>query len=316
MSEITNPQLQELLTTIQKGYTMPIKVEIDGPASGVLVHSQSDEQLAANGDLVVHVSDTTDVDYTLSHELLHMYFTVGGYPQLQYHLLTGTPEVDRQHYAVATALSSAAIHIVIAAWQRAHDLLGVNQETKLIKGFEETLSPEPAAGDQLLIYRTVSLLDHMTLFENGGAHDQRTAWAAKYPRAYEIASALYDTLTVKSLDTPFAYRRAVVNVFGRFNALMSVHGYRPLDLAEFVTVPPVLSARQLRLSLNQVFELKHSAYRDEATKQEAFVALGKGDGQNAFVLPLKDTTPAAFQTLYQRPVGELLKEYDCDYSMR
>lgn len=316
MTAIENPELQSLFERVQQGYTMPVRVEIQGPASGVLRHSQSQEALQPNGDLLVQVSDTTDVDYTLSHELLHMYYATSGYPQLQYHLLTGTPELDRQHYATATALSSAALHLMIAAWQREHHLLGDAQLAQLGAGLTESLSPEPAAGDQLLIYRSLSLFDHMTLFVDGGAEDQRAQWQQRYPQALAIATALYQTLTAKTLDSPFAYRRAVVNLFGRFNALIQAAGYQPLDNAEFATLPPVLSQRQLRLSLNQVFELKHSAYRDRATKQRGYVAIGKGDGQNAFVLPLKKTAPADFQQLYQQPLGELLATYQLDYTVR
>lgn len=286
MTELTNPEVQTLFERVQQGYTMPVRIEVAGPASGVLLHSQSQEKLQPNGELLVQVSDTTDVDYTLSHELLHMAYAAEGYPQLQYQLLTGTPELDRQHYATATALSSAVLHLVIARWQRDHGLLGETQFAQLTAGFADVLPDETPQGDQLLIYRSLSLLDHMTLFEDGGSADQKADWQRRYPQALAIASALYQTLTTKPIDSPFAYRRALVNLFGRFNALIQAAGFAPLDNAEFVTVPPVLSSRQLRLSLNQVFELKHSAYRDRATKKPAYVALGKGDGQNAFVLPV------------------------------
>ncbi len=316
MTELKDPQLQALFEHVQQGYTMPVRLDISGAASGQLLHSQSQERLQPNGELLVQVTDTTDVAYTLSHELMHMDYAANGYPQLQYHLLTGMPELDRQHYATATALSAAALHIVIAGWQRAHGFLGATQEAQLSAGFESVLTPEPAEGDQLLIYRSLSLFDHMTLFADGGSREQHAQWQQRYPRALAIASALYATLTTKPIASPFAYRRAVVNLFGRFNALIQAAGFQPLDNAEFATLPPVLSARQLRLSLNQVFELKHSAYRDRETKQPAYVAMGKGDGQNAFVLPLKDTSPAAFQSLYQQPVGELLEAYHLDYTVR
>jgi hypothetical protein len=316
MYTITEPKLQVLFEQVQQGYTMPITIQVSGDASGQLLHSQSQEVLQPNGDLVLEVSDTTDVAYTLSHELLHMRFVTTGYPQLQYHLLTGTPELDRQHYATATALASAALHLLVGRWQRANGFLGASQEAQLRAGFAAVLTPEPAAGDQLLIYRSLSLFDHMTLFSDGGDAAQRDEFKRQFPRAYPLAAALYETLTAKPIDSPFAYRRAVVNLFGRFNALIAAVGYAPLNNAEFATVPPVLSQRQLRLALNQVFELKHSAYRDRETKQPAYVALGKGDGQNAFVLPVKETSPEAFQQLYQQPLGDLLQAYHLDYTVR
>lgn len=316
MVEIENPILNDLFKQIQPGYTMPVKFEISGTPADKLIHSQSQEVLQPNGDLVVQIKDSPDVDYTLSHELMHMYLATTGFPQVQYHLLTGTPEVDKQHYATATALSTAALHAVVADWQREHGFLGDKQLDLLEKGFASALPKEPAGGDNLLIYRGLSLFDHMTLFVDGGTDDQQAQWQQDFPQAYPLAKDLYQTLTEKALDTPFAYRRAVVNLFARFNALVQAAGFQPLDNDEFATLPPVLSKRQLRLSLNQVFTLKHSAYRDRQTKQLAYVALGKGDRQNAFVLPLKDTTPAAMQSLYQQPLGEILNQYQLDYSVR
>lgn len=316
MVEIQNPDLQALFDMVTVGYTMPIKLEISGTPADKLVHSQSQEVLQPNGDLLVQIKDTPDVDYTLSHELMHMYLATNGYPQVQYHLLTGTPELDKQHYATATALSSAALHAVVADWQREHGLLGESQLQLLVAGFADALPKEPAGGDNLLIYRGLSLFDHMTLFVDGGDDAQRAQWQADFPQAYPLAQDLYQTLMEKKLDSPFAYRRAVVNLFARFNALVQAAGFQPLDNDEFATLPPVLSSRQLRLSLNQVFTLKHSAYRDRNTKQLAYVALGKGDRQNAFVLPLKDTSPAAMQSLYQQPLGALLDQYQLDYSIR
>lgn len=316
MVEIQNPILNDLFAKIQPGYTMPIKFDISGTPADKLVHSQSQEVLQPNGDLLVQIKDSPDVEYTLSHELMHMYLATSGYPQVQYHLLTGTPEVDKQHYATATALSTAALHAVVAEWQRAHGFLGEKQFDLLKKGFAAAIPPEPAGGDNLVIYRSLSLFDHMTLFVDGGTDAQKAQWENDFPQAYPLAQDLYQTLTQKALDTPFAYRRAVVNLFARFNALVQAARFQPLDNDEFATLPPVLSQRQLRLSLNQVFTLKHSAYRDRQTKQLAYVALGKGDRQNAFVLPLTDTSPAAMQSLYQQPLGEILDQYHIDYSLR
>lgn len=176
MVEIENPILNDLFKQIQPGYTMPVKFEISGTPADKLVHSQSQEVLQPNGDLVVQIKDSPDVDYTLSHELMHMYLATTGFPQVQYHLLTGTPEIDKQHYATATALSTAALHAVVADWQREHGFLGDTQLDLLEKGFAEALPKEPAGGDNLLIYRGLSLFDHMMLFVDGGTDDQQAQW--------------------------------------------------------------------------------------------------------------------------------------------
>ena len=80
-------------------------------------------------------------------------------------------------------------------------------------------------------------------------------------------------------------------------------------------MPPVLSQRQLRLQLNQVFELKHSDYRDVDSKAQGYVALG-ADGQNAFTLPLTNPSAPFFQHLYTQSVQAVLTQYHLDYTVR
>lgn len=315
MAEIDNPLLQQLFDEVKAGYAMPIQLQISDDKAGVLRHDQSRELLSEDGALRIEILDSTALDYTLSHELLHMYFATKGFPQLQFHVLSGTPDLDRQYYAVATSLFRAVLHVQVVAWQREHDLITDQVEALITAGFQADVPAESADTPQLLVYRMVSLLDQLVFF-GGGSDAQQASWQAAFPEAYPLAVELYQGLTAKPVDTPFALRRAVVKLFGQFDALVAVHGYQPVPLDEFATLPPVLSARQLRLSLNQLFELKHSEYRDMETKDQAYIALGSSDGQNAFVLPLTNPQPAFFQGLYQQPLAEVFKQYHIDYTVR
>ena len=109
-----------------------------------------------------------------------------------------------------------------------------------------------------------------------------------------------------------------MHLFSRFDTLIEQLGYQPTNDQEFATLSPVLSKRQLRLTLDQVYLIKHSGYRDRETKQPAYVAMGRSDDQNAFVLPLSEnaTTPEAFQQLYQQPLNDVLAQYQLDYTIR
>ncbi|KRK70455.1 hypothetical protein [Lacticaseibacillus nasuensis] len=314
MTTIKNPDIQQLFEAVQAGYTMPITLEIADTVSGQLSHDQSQETLQPDGSLRVTISDATNVDYTLSHELMHMWLTSHDYPQLQYHLLTGDPAQDRQLYAVSSALYGAALHVPVVAWQQAHRLLTGQVIAQLEAGFAANVPAETPAGDQLLVFRVVSLLDLLVTL-SGGSGAQQAGWAKTYPAAYPVAKRLYDGLMTKPLDSPFSLRRAAVNLFGAFSQWLAAAGYAPLPLGEFVTVPPVLSQRQLRLQLNQVFELKHSDYRDVDSKAQGYVALG-ADGQNAFTLPLTNPSAPFFQHLYTQSVQAVLTQYHLDYTVR
>ncbi|WP_218841888.1 hypothetical protein [Lacticaseibacillus absianus] len=302
--------LDPLLADVQAHYAMPIEVAVSGPASGRLTHEQSHQELLGNNHLQVSVTDTTAVAYTLSHELLHMQLTTAGYPPLQFHLTTGQPQVDQQFFAVATALYDAALHGQIRAWQVAHGLFTPAVTQALAAGFAEKLSGDDDTA--LSVFRILTALDAYVMFD-GRAGD----WLAAVPDEAAVAADLYGLLVDKPIDSPFAFRRAVVKLWRAFDVTLTRHGFQETGNAEFATLPPVLSARQLRLALNQTFELRHSEMRNRNTRQRAYVAQGKGDGQNAFVLPLTQAlSPAAFQTLYQTPLQDVLQRYDLDYTLR
>lgn len=74
--------VQVLLDEVKQHYDHPLEVVIQGEASGVLTHDQSHQRLKKDGTLEVVVTDTTNADYTLSHELLHLLYQMKGYSQL------------------------------------------------------------------------------------------------------------------------------------------------------------------------------------------------------------------------------------------
>lgn len=304
--------VQVLLDEVKQHYDHPLEVVIQGEASGVLTHDQSHQRLKKDGTLEVVVTDTTNADYTLSHELLHLLYQMKGYPQLQFHLLSGDPQVDDQLYATSTALYNAAVHMLIVAWQREHELITDAVVAQVLAGFKQNVPAE--ADDQLVIYRILSLLDLLGFLDGKLPADL----AAAYPQALPYAQELFQLINEQKLDSPFGLRRAIVHLFSRFDALIEQLGYQPTNDQEFATLSPVLSKRQLRLTLDQVYLIKHSGYRDRETKQPAYVAMGRSDDQNAFVLPLSEnaTTPEAFQQLYQQPLNDVLAQYQLDYTIR
>ncbi|MFD1393091.1 hypothetical protein ACFQ3L_05720 [Lacticaseibacillus jixianensis] len=308
-----NEEISILLDEVKQHYTMPVDVVIDGPASGVLTHTQSTQKLLPNGHLELRISDTTNVDYTLSHELLHMKLVTDGFPPLQYRLATGEPQVDQQFFAVGTALYNAALHLPIRAAQAKLGVLTPAVEKQLAAGVTAVL-PKTPRPDQL-VYCVMTLLDALVAFE-GGSKGQLKYWGANYADALPLAQQLYTTLMAKPCTRPFDFRRMVVRLWWQFDQILQKHGFQATANAEFATLPPILSERQLRLALNQTFEVLHSEMIDRTTKKRAYVALGKGDGQNAFVLPLANLSAEGFQQLYQTPLKTVLLQYKVDYAIR
>lgn len=84
-----------------------------------------------------------------------------------------------------------------------------------------------------------------------------------YPQAWPAAQKLYAVISQKPVDTPFAMRRAVVKLFKAFDDQMTAWHLPVLHGTEFVTVQSVLSERQERLEVRQLFDVYHSDLLDK-----------------------------------------------------
>ncbi|MFD1670532.1 hypothetical protein ACFQ5M_00310 [Agrilactobacillus yilanensis] len=283
------------------------------------MHDQSQQIPHKDGTLEIKVTDTTNVNYTLSHELWHMLLKFQGYSQLQFPLTTGTPQLDEQIGATATALYNAAAHVLILAAQKEAGLIDERVESAFMAGVYNSVPAEDPNDkqDQLLIFRVLSLLDTF-VFWQGNLNDLSNDLLLKYPESFPYAKQLYQTLTAKKIDGPFAFRRSVVALFKAFANILETLGYVPLNHAEFAVLTPVFSQRQLRLTLNQTLEVLHSEYTNLKTHQRAYVAVGKTDRQAAFVFEnlAPETSPAQFQQLYEQPLEKVLKANQITYGIR
>ena len=56
-----------------------------------------------------------------------------------------------------------------------------------------------------------------------------------------------------------------------------------MNLNEFVTLTAVLSERQSRLQIAQVFEIYHSVFQDNTVFKDAYIGRYQGDQQNTYI---------------------------------
>ena len=112
----------------------------------------------------------------------------------------------------------------------------------------------------------------------------------------------------------------MVRIFATFEHILSDELHLPaLALREFATLTPVLSSRQLRLRVEQVFSLIPSAFVNANTKQQAYLGLGISDHQNAFVLPVdlhQVKISEYLNDLKQQPLMQVLNKYHFAYLQR
>jgi len=140
-----------------------------------------------------------------------------------------------------------------------------------------------------------------------------------YPISFAAAKKLYALITEKPVDSPFTLRRNVVKLFKSFDDQLKDWGLPPINMTEFATISNVVSKRQLRLEVRQMFELYHSDMVDIKTKRRAYVGINRADGQNSFVIsaPTKDNdNPDYYKAIYSLSVEDLFKKLEMPYSLR
>lgn len=312
-----DPAVQELLDKVNEGFDEPIAITVDGPVTPELRNGDGDTEVDAQLRGHLRITNTFDVDYTASHELWHVLLRLMNFPSTGTAVHTENQDYNDQMRAIAGGLEASVTHRLIAGWQSEANLLTNNTLKAVRAGIEADTPVEVSKEDDgMVLTRIFNLLDGLIVL-GGPDSDMISAWYTKYPMALGFATELFNTLAGFDLSEPRGYRAAIVKMFKQFNETMSVMGLN-LDFANFIVVPPVLSKRQLRLSMNQLYLLADSEYLSDKPHTQAYTALGKSDDQAAFVLQLdkNQTKPEYFQALYAKPLGEVLDSFGIGYSQR
>lgn len=307
---------EELLDRVNDLYpTGTVFLDFEGDQVGYVRHDQA-QQKAFPGGLMITLTDLTEPDYTASHELLHLLMLLQGFPQIFFQLSLGDDELDEQMMIMATNLYNVAMHTVVVDEQRKHDLITDQIEDEYLAGIHEILSDETADEDNERTLRLLTLLDALVFY---GDHLDRVAddLTTRYPLALKTVQDLYAQAFDKAIDSPYAMRRVIVRLFKLFDEQMKAWQLPPLHNLEFTTVSPVLSERQLRLSVKQVFEIFNSDMKNRESGEPAYVGLRRNDRQNSFVIDApKGDTAAEFVKLYAQPVQEFLDQHGIPYIVR
>lgn len=313
-----NQTVTALLNTANSLYPDNITVRFGSEKSGYVRHDQA-HQLLRDGDLVVQVNDVTAPNYTASHELLHLLLLLQGFPQITFNLTTRDQQLDEQLMAIAMELYDMVSHVLVVSKQREHALITDEIENLYVKGVYATIEPEdPQVDDAMMTLRLLTLTDLLVFFDGTLAPDLKARVTADFPKALPAAEKLYGVISQKAVDTPFAMRRAVVKLFKAFDEQMTAWQMPLLHGTEFVTVQSVLSERQERLEVRQLFDIFHSDMLDKNKNTRAYIGLNKGDRQNAFILPApaQKKSDAFFKETYDKTVKELFIELNMPYTLR
>ncbi|GBG94364.1 hypothetical protein LFYK43_08230 [Ligilactobacillus salitolerans] len=238
-------------------------------------------------------------------------------PQINFHMTTGDDERDAKIMAAGTELYDAVLHLQIYPQQVKLGLIDENVSELYFQGVLAQLQPEqPDQVDEWMVLRTVKLLDALVFFAD--KQDQiRPKLQELYPQCLAAAEKLAQGLLEKPVSGPQKMRAAIVKLWRGFDEQLSAWGQNPLGLNDFISLEPVLSERQTRLFVSQLFEVYHSSLQDNLHFKPAYIVRYKSDRQNSSILP----EPAGdkekfFRSFYAAKIGEILPQIHVDYLQR
>lgn len=307
-------RLLEQANTIYPG---SIILRASGENTGVINNEQVQTEMLGSR-MMLEVTDMTAPDYVATHELLHMVLSLNGFPQVFFQLENEDEQLTEQMIVMGTYLYQPAANIIVYREQAKHGLMTEEVVAAYAKGVLSQLTKEDGTRSESAL-RFLTLLDAKIFMAAAGMDTEKytDSFNDLYPEAWAAAGELFDKMNVEQVQDPASVHHAIMEVFDGFDTQMKVWDLPILNAKEFVTVTPVLSERQMRLKVNQVFEIKHVPYINRTTKTAAFVGLGKKDKQNSFVLAVPvDATPEFFKETYNLTVQELFDQLQQPFTLR
>ncbi|MBA1434240.1 hypothetical protein [Bombilactobacillus bombi] len=305
--------VQKLYQQVQQQAQCSIVLEDNGRRENWLAFDQSGHKKDNAGKIHLEMAQSSNPDFTLAHELRHLQVELSDFAQVRFPVTSSQPELDRDLQVCTIALIGSVEHILIMQQHYQNQEITAAIKDDFKRGLRKQLVPETTDVDHYFIFDTLVMLDALT-FSQGEDLDE---WQQHYPHSWAAAQQLYQLLASKLEPTAFSLRRQEVRLFNQFNQILQNQQFPLLPFQEFVALEPVLSQRQLRLNVNQVFQIKHLDFSDRQTSKRALALVGLNDQQMVSTLYFAaEPTPEQYRQLYQLPVSQFLQLQKIHYYLR
>lgn len=304
------PAVRALYQQVQAQTKSHIKLRWNQRHEDWLSFDQSGHRMDQQGNLEIILAHSYNLNFTLAHELRHVLLEMTIAPQVDFLVTTTKPEFDRQLQLTALTLIGAVEHVVLTEQQQAAGEITPAVQTAFLKGLKQHLAHISDS-----IYQTLQLLDGFVF----GLVDELASYADRLPQAYQNAQQLWQVASKHAPNTMLGLRRNEIAILQEFNTILQTQGYQALPFGDFVTFEPLLSARQLRLNVGQIFQFKRVDFLDLQTKKPAVLLVDQRDLQNCGTVQDfsgQALLPETYLQVYQQPLQTFLKLKHLGYHLR
>lgn len=320
------PKLQKLLEQVNQTYPGTVMVRTGQEATGRLRLDQAKQSFLENR-LLIEVPDKTEADFVVGTELIQLLLSLNGIvPQIFFGLTFEDEALDQQLVTIASRLHRMVMHAIAFRELAKQGYLTAETAESFQAGVLDELSDEEEQIDGQHLFRLLSLLDaaifNTVLREQGLVKEAAQAdkqYGEHFPKAHADAKGLAKPIMDANLTDSRTIRKEIVRLFAGLDEALEKEQLPTVNAKQYVTLAPVLSERQLNGPVKNLYEIFHSEMTDYASKEKAYVGLGKQDQQNTFVIAAPKNPadrPKFFTELYALSVRELLEKLALPYILR
>jgi hypothetical protein len=282
----------------------------------VTISIESKEGLElSNGSLGEHkIDDNTDHssiiidsehignEAVISHELLHCYMYVAGYPKLR------VMNFDNDIVAFnATNIENVLAHKIIQKKQDQYMIDTDEFNKNFVLSLGKNVGEEPDDFEKQFKF-SFKILDAKIRCE-GLEILYEDELSIKFPVSFSIASQLYNAIKDYDFIDPYGYRRAMIRMMRTCEKLLQENRIA-IRFNELISTEFIPSKRQLSLLVDQVFDVKTF----DLDKSESCILISKAENQASYFLHLKNDF--AVDNLRRMSVEALLDRINPRYIVR
>ncbi|WP_241685260.1 hypothetical protein [Companilactobacillus metriopterae] len=268
-----------------------------------------------DSEINITVKNEKYFEFVLSHELHHIMLEISDEPSVSNAVTSGNQGLDGRILSTANSIFESLEHVQVIQDQLEDGTLTDEIKDLYLQGIEKALHPNVDLDENNLhFYQILIMLDGMIFSQ----HSRDEQWKQDMPEVYGIVAEMLKEIESSDLSKPTEFRRTLINTLDMYDNYITNAGYEGMNYHDFLNITPIVSERQLRLNLNQNYQIKHSVFKNRATGKDGFVLIGTKDEQSVATLNIdpKLVKPEFYQVYYSRTVKDVFEGNGIDYLIR
>lgn len=263
--------------------------------------------LTKTGDIELFVPNPRFANFIVAHELMHLQQEGRQSVQISY-VKQNNPQFSQFLDQIGQELRNIVVHQAMHQQLLELGVLDDDVQQAIQKLIDEKLPVDDSTTSALVIaMKAIQLADTFTFV---GLVDQ---WQEKFAKSMKVAAELWQLVTTANLTTNRQVRALIGQLINYFAEYFDKFGLQVPSLADNLLLKPVLSERQLKLSVRQLFQLWR---RPNAATTYLVKGIQDEQAISLIEIPKDEQQEAAMLAIYDLSVQAFLDKFALNYAPR